>query len=155
MAITNIRGAQIKDTDITTSDIADGAVTGAKLSSSIALPGTPTVSTYTVGYRQMPQNSQAGAYTLVLTDDGKHIYCTGGTTATITIPANSSVALPVGTVITIVNNHSGSVTISGPTNSLQLASGTLATTRTLATKGMATLIEVNTDLWFVAGSGVT
>lgn len=31
MPVTNIRGAQIKDTDITVSDIADGAVTLAKL----------------------------------------------------------------------------------------------------------------------------
>lgn len=112
---------------------------------------------YTIGYRQMPQNNQAAAatYTLVLADDGKHVYLTGGTTNTLTVPANSSVAFPIGTVITVVNNNSGSCTISGPAGSLQLANGALAATRTLATKGMATMVKVGTDLWYVSGAGVT
>lgn len=112
---------------------------------------------YTIGYRQMPQNNQAAAatYTLVLADDGKHVYLTGGTTNTLTVPANSSVAFPIGTVITVVNNNSGSCTISGPASSLQLANGALAATRTLATKGMATMVKVGTDLWYVSGAGVT
>lgn len=112
---------------------------------------------YTIGYRQMPQNNQAAAatYTLVLADDGKHVYLTGGTTNTLTVPANSSVAFAIGTVITVVNNNSGSCTITGPASSLQLANGALATSRTLATKGMATMVKVGTDLWYVSGAGVT
>jgi hypothetical protein len=112
---------------------------------------------YTIGYRRMPQNNQAaaGTYTLVLADDGKHVYLTGGTTNTLTVPANASVAFPIGTVITVVNNNSGACTITGPASSLQLANGALATSRTLATKGMATMIKVGTDLWFVSGAGVT
>ena len=112
---------------------------------------------YAIGYRQMPQNSQgAGAsYTLVLADDGKHIYLTGGTTNALTVPSNASVAFVIGTVITVVNNNSGICTITGPTNSLQLANGALATTRSLATKGMATMVKVATDLWYVSGAGVT
>lgn len=112
---------------------------------------------YTIGYRQMPQNNQAAAttYTLVLADDGKHVYLTGGTTNTLTVPTNASVAFAIGTVITVVNNNSGACTISGPTSGLQLANGALATTRTLATKGMATMVKVGTDLWYVSGAGVT
>jgi hypothetical protein len=112
---------------------------------------------YTIGYRQMPQNNQAAAatYTLVLADDGKHVYLTGGTTNTLTVPTNASVAFPIGTVITVVNNNSGTCTISGPASGLQLANGALATTRTLATKGMASMVKVGTDLWYVSGAGVT
>lgn len=111
---------------------------------------------YTIGYRQMPQNSQTGAtYTLVLADDGKHIYLNTGSTNTITVPTNASVAFAIGTVITVVNGNSGTCTISGPTSGLQLANGAAATSRSLATKGMATMIKVATDLWYVSGAGVT
>jgi hypothetical protein len=111
---------------------------------------------YTIGYRQMPQNSQTGAtYTLALADDGKHIYLNTGSTNTITVPTNASVAFAIGTVITVVNGNSGTCTISGPTSGLQLANGAAATSRSLATKGMATMIKVATDLWYVSGAGVT
>lgn len=111
---------------------------------------------YQIGYRQVPQNSQTGlTYPIVLADDGKHIYLTGQATATATIPTNASVGFLVGTVITFVNGNSGNLTINGPTNGLQLANGTLASSRTVATKGVATLLKVATDLWYVSGSGVT
>jgi hypothetical protein len=111
---------------------------------------------YTIGYRQMPQNSQTGAtYTLVLADDGKHVYLNTGSTNTVTVPTNASVAFPIGTVVTVVNGNSGVCTISGPTTGLQLANGAAATTRSIATKGMATMIKVATDLWYVSGAGVT
>ena len=111
---------------------------------------------YAIGYRQMPQNSQTGAtYTLVLADDGKHVYLNTGSVNALTVPANSSVAFPIGTVITVVNGNSGICTITGPASSLQLANGALATTRSIATKGMATMIKVATDLWYVSGAGVT
>ena len=111
---------------------------------------------YTIGYRQMPQNSQTGAtYTLALADDGKHIYLNTGSTNTITVPTNASVAFAIGTVITVVNGNSGTCTITGPTSGLQLANGAAATSRSLATKGMATMVKVATDLWYVSGAGVT
>lgn len=68
--------------------------------------GTPTSGTLTnctadgtnaVGFKEIPQNSQSAAYTLVLTDSGKHIlHPSADTTARIfTIPANGSVAYPI------------------------------------------------------------
>jgi hypothetical protein len=50
----------------------------------------------------MAQVSTAVNYTLVLGDAGKHIYVTA-TGRTITVPANSSVAFAIGTVVTVVN----------------------------------------------------
>jgi hypothetical protein len=67
-----------------------------------------------VGFRIIPQNSKSEAYELVLADSGKHIlHPSADTTARIfTIPANSTVAFPIGTAITFINqNGAGVVTI--------------------------------------------
>jgi hypothetical protein len=108
-----------------------------------------------VGYLNSPQNSQSGStYTLALTDAGDHVYFTGGSTATLTVPTNATVAFPTGTTILVLNNNSGALTISGAGVTFQLANGATGN-RTVATKGMASLIKVATDTWWVTGPGVT
>jgi hypothetical protein len=114
-----------------------------------------TMAISSVGYINAPQNSQSGStYTLVLGDAGDHVYFTGGSTATLTVPTNSSVPFPTGTTILVVNNNSGNLTISGAGVTFQLANGTTGN-RTVATKGMASLLKVATDTWWVTGPGVT
>jgi SpoU rRNA methylase family enzyme len=90
----------------------------------------------------------------VLGDGGKSVYFTGGSTATLTVPTNASVAFPTGTTILVLNNNSGALTISGAGVTFQLANGATGN-RTVATKGMASLIKVATDTWWVTGPGVT
>jgi hypothetical protein len=108
-----------------------------------------------VGYIGSPQVSGgATAYTLALTDAGDHVYFTGGSTATLTVPTNATVAFPIGTTILALNNNSGNLTISGAGVTFQLANGSTGN-RTVATKGMASLIKVATDTWWVTGPGVT
>ena len=108
-----------------------------------------------VGYIGSPQVSGgATAYTLALADAGDHVYFTGGSTATLTVPTNATVAFPIGTTILVLNNNSGNLTISGAGVTFQLANGTTGN-RTVATKGMASLIKVATDTWWVTGPGVT
>jgi len=126
--------------------------------------GTPTSGTLSnctvdgtnsVGFRTAPQTSGgSSSYTLVLTDSGKHVIFTGGSTATLTVPTNSSVAFPVGTVILVVNDNSGNLTISGAGVTFQLANGATGN-RTVATKGLATCVKTATDTWYVSGAGVT
>jgi hypothetical protein len=126
--------------------------------------GTPTSGTLSnctvdgtnsVGFRTAPQTSGgASAYTLVLTDSGKHVIFTGGSTATLTVPTNSSVAFPIGTTILVVNDNSGNLTISGAGVTFQLANGSTGN-RTVATKGLATCLKTATDTWYVSGAGVT
>jgi hypothetical protein len=58
-------------------------------------------------------NQQAGAYTTVLTDRDKLVEVSSGSGVTVTIPANASVAYPVGTSIDILQTGSGQVTIAG------------------------------------------
>ena len=110
---------------------------------------------FSIGYLNVPQNSQSSNYTLALTDTGKHVYSTNSGTQTITIPTNASVAFPVGAAITIVNNGTTSITISTTSITLYQAGSTNTGNRTLATKGVATLLKVDTNTWFINGVGIS
>jgi hypothetical protein len=114
--------------------------------------------TNNVGFRTIPQNSQSAAYTLVLGDSGKHIFHpSADTTArTFTIPANSSVAYPIGTALTFINqNDAGVVTIAITTDTMRLSPAGTTGSRTLAANGSATCIKVTATEWLISGSGLT
>lgn len=110
-----------------------------------------------VGYLEIPQNTQAGNYTAVLADSGKHIFHDSGAGAgdTYTIPANGSVAYPVGTTLTFVNRDTNTVSIAITTDTMYLAGSTTTGTRTLAENGVATAIKVASTVWIISGSGLT
>jgi len=111
-----------------------------------------------IGYLNIPQNSQSAAYTLVITDAGKHIlHPSADTTARVfTIPANSSVAFPIGTAVTFVNQASGGiVTISITTDTMRLAGAGTTGSRTLAANGVATAIKLTATEWIISGTGLT
>lgn len=113
--------------------------------------------TNAVGFRTIPQNSQSAAYTLVLADSGKHIlHPSADTTARVfTIPANSSVAFPVGTAVTFINqNAAGVVTISITTDTMRLAGAGTTGSRTLAANGVATAIKLTSTEWIISGTGL-
>jgi hypothetical protein len=111
-----------------------------------------------VGTRGVAQNSQSTAYTLVAADAGKHIlHPSADTTArTFTIPANGSVAYPVGTVVTFVNQNGGGViTIAITTDTMRLAGAGTTGSRTLAANGIATAIKLTSTEWLISGTGLT
>jgi hypothetical protein len=133
-------------------------------SGALGTPSSGTLSSCTVdgtdavGFRNIPQNSQSTAYTLVLTDSGKHIlHPSADTTArTFTIPANSSVAYPIGTAITLINqNAAGVITIAITTDTMRLAGAGTTGNRTLAANGIATCIKVTSTEWIISGTGLT
>ena len=108
---------------------------------------------YKVGFRNIPQNSQGGAYTLVAGDVGKHIsISTGGVTV------NASV-FSAGDVFTIYNNSGSNQTITaGASVTFRLAGTATTGNRTLAQYGVATLLCVTggaTPTFVVSGGGVT
>lgn len=108
--------------------------------------------------RTIPQNSQSAAYTLVLTDAGKHIlHPSADTTARIfTIPANSSVAFVIGTAVTFVNqNAAGVITIAITTDTMRLAGAGTTGSRTLAANGIATALKITSTEWIISGTGLT
>jgi hypothetical protein len=130
----------------------------------LGTPSSGTLSSCTVdgtnavGFLTIPQNSQSAAYTLVLTDSGKQIFHpSADTTARIfTIPANSSVAFPVGTAITFINqNAAGVITISINTDTMRLAGAGTTGSRTLAANGIATCIKITSTEWIISGTGLT
>lgn len=105
------------------------------------------------------QNIQSSAYTLVLTDGGKHIYhpVADTTPRTWTIPANASVAFPIGTVIAFENDiGAGDITIAITTDTLVLV-GIVGSTgsRTLASGGSAIALKVTATRWRISGEGLT
>jgi len=113
--------------------------------------------TNSVGYLNIPQNSQSAAYTLVAADAGKHILhpSTDANARTFTIPANSSVAYPIGTAITFVNMTSQVVTIAITSDTLTLSSAGTSGSRSLAQYGSATALKIGSTQWLISGSGLT
>tara|TARA_R110000868_G_C10672380_1_gene746751 strand:- start:170 stop:817 length:648 start_codon:yes stop_codon:yes gene_type:complete len=130
------------------------------------LLGTPTSGTLSactvdgtngVGYINIPQNSQSAAYTLVLADAGKHILhpSSDANARTFTIPANSSVAYPIGTAVSFINMTSQVVTIAITTDTMYLSSTGTTGSRSLAQYGSATAIKITSTNWLISGSGLT
>jgi hypothetical protein len=109
-------------------------------------------------YREgINQNSQSSNYTLVLTDANKQIFHPTGAGAgdTFTIPANASVAFPVGTVVTFVNEATDSVSIAITTDTMTLAGTTTTGTRSLAQNGIANALKITTTSWLISGVGLS
>jgi hypothetical protein len=112
---------------------------------------------FDVGYRNIPQNSQSANYTLVLADSGDHIFhpSADNNARTFTIPANSSVAFPIGTAVTFINMAVANVTIAITTDTMYLSSAGTTGSRTLARYGSATAIKIASTEWLISGSGLT
>jgi hypothetical protein len=122
------------------------------LDQDVTITATGTIATDTIGYRGLPQNSQTASYTLALADQGKMI---NTTTGGVVIPANASVAFPIGAAISIYNNSASSQTISITTDTIYLAGTATTGSRTLAQRGLATCVKVAATTWVVSGAGVT
>lgn len=101
-------------------------------------------------------NSQSTAYPLVLGDAGCTILHPNAdnNARTFTIPSNASVAYPVGTVISFVNEIN-TVTIAINTDTLVLAGAGTTGSRTLAANGMATAVKITSTKWMINGAGLT
>ena len=113
--------------------------------------------TNSVGYLTIPFNSQSAAYTAVLADSGKVIFhpSTDANARTFTIPANGSVAYPIGTALTFINMTSQVVTIAITTDTMYLSSAGTTGSRSLAQYGSATAIKMTSTTWLISGSGLT
>ena len=109
---------------------------------------------FTLGYLEMPQVA-SGNVTLALSDSGKHFYNTTASPQTITVPSFANVAFGNGTVISIANQSTSNISVALQLNViLYLAGNTTSATRTITSYGVATLLKVNTNTWFINGSGV-
>ena len=164
----NLAGPNTAATTTFTLPAADGTsgqVLQTNGSGTLSFSGTPTLNlssstadgTNAVGFLNIPQNSQSAAYTLVLADAGKHIFhpSTDANARTFTIPANSSVAYPIGTAITFINMTAAVVTIAITTDTMYLSAAGTTGSRSLAQYGSATAIKMTSTTWLISGSGLT
>jgi hypothetical protein len=150
-------------TDETGSGAAVFATSPTLVTPLLGTPSSGTLSSCTVdgtngvGYINIPQNSQSAAYTLVAADAGKHIFhpSTDANARTFTIPANSSVAYPIGTAISFVNMTSQVVSIAITTDTMYLAGTGTTGTRSLAQYGTATALKMTSTTWIISGAGLT
>lgn len=148
---------------ITYSSFAPASGKTLTVSNSITLAGTdsttmtfPSVSA-SVGYLNIPQVGGAAKtanYPAVLADSGNMIVM-NGSSLTFTIPADSSVAYAVGTVLTVVNLASTNLSIAITTDTLTLAGSSTTGTRTLAQNGIATATKISSTSWIISGTGLT
>lgn len=124
---------------------------------STSLQATDDAGTFqTVGWRDAPVNIQNTTYTFALSDRGKTVYANSGAT-TYTIPANASVAFPVGTVIILVNGSGSNMTLQITTDTLNWFQGGANTTgtRTIANASVVTLLKIASTQWIVSGAGIS
>ena len=102
--------------------------------------------------RTIPQNYKTSAYTLTGSDAGKHIYYSGSAAA-ITVPSGQ---FNVGDAVTIISaNSSTDITIVQSGTTIYFANDGTTGTRTLASKGMATLICVSSNVFAISGAGLS
>ena len=146
--------------------LAGGTMTGNIVFNSGQPLGTPSSGTLSsctvdgtdaVGFRNIPVNSQSAAYTAVLADSGKCILhpSTDANARTFTIPANGSVAYPIGTAISFVNMTSQVVSIAITSDTMYLAGTGTTGTRSLARYGTATALKITSTTWIISGAGLT
>lgn len=158
-------GANFDAGAINTEDIANSAITEAKLASAVVttskLGSSLTLTTPNIGAAtgislvttgQITDftaiNTQTGNYTLVLTDAGKFITVSAAGSSTVTIPLNSSVNFGLGAKIVIARigagavaiGFAGGVTVNG-TPGLNLR----------AQYSAATCIQIALNSWLVLG----
>ncbi len=126
-----------------------GAITGLGNASTIADGGGAARG---IGYRAIPLTAKSASYTLALADVGQGISSSAG----VIVPANAAVAFAIGDTIALYNNSAAAITITQASGvTLRLAGSASSGNRTLAQRGLGTLIKVGSDEWVMSGMGVS
>lgn len=99
---------------------------------------------------ELPEVAQTGNYTLQLSDALKFVTINSSSAATVTIPANSAVAFPVGTQILVGRKGSGNVSIA-PASGVNINGATSSLNLANRWRGVVTLWKYGTNDWWVFG----
>ncbi len=131
---------------------ASGNITGGNIITTGNITGN--TGGFAIGYRDIPQVVFTSNATLALTDAGKHYYSANSANV-ITIPNNSTISFTLGTAVSIVQQGTANLTVSPDSGvTLYLTGNSTSGSRTIGNYGMATLLKVATDTWFISGTGV-
>jgi hypothetical protein len=115
---------------------------------------------YIVFYQEkggvLTYNPQSANYTTTIADQGAFIVHPGSdaTARTFIIDSNADVPYPIGTCVTIRNQHGAgtiTVTINGTDFFVKVGTGAGGTSITLTADGLLTLIKEGTNYWCWAG----
>lgn len=139
------------DTQTLTNKTISGGTVNA---TTLTVGGTPVVTTtgtQTLSNKALtvPINAQTASYTLALTDAGKIVEVSSTSATTVTVPPNSSVAFPVGAVVSVMQTNTGTVTVAAGSGVTVDSDVSLILSRW----GMVTLIKRDTDSWTAQGGG--
>ena len=97
----------------------------------------------------LENSGKTGSYTLVATDDQKLI----NTNSNITVPSG---VFSASDAVTVVNNSTSSITITQGGSVTMYLGGTSTTgNRTLAQKGVCTILCISSNTFIITGAGLT
>lgn len=159
--ITDAAFALLDDANAAAMLVTLGAVAkaGDTLTGELVLADANHVNILAAGFRGAPMaQSGNGAITFALTDSGKTIYHDETSARTWTIPANASIAFPIGTTIILDNTGNGggtpgAITLQITSDTLRRGDGTAGTgTRTIAANAVAAIRKTKATEWVITGS---
>ena len=141
---------------LTNKTLTSPAISGGTINNAIIGGSTPAAGTFTTvtdskgELRSVPQNTKTSAYVLISTDAGKYISITTGG---VTVPSG---VFSAGETVTIYNNSSSDQTVTQGSSVTMYQVGTANTgNRTLAQRGLATVICVASNTFVITGGGLT
>ena len=161
----SIDNAHLADAAVGADELAANAVVNASVASGAAIAGTKispdfgsqavattgsiTGGTLVGAHGRAPTNTQGSTYTLVLADAGKVVKAAGNVTLDQNVFAD-------GDIVWIYNSSSGDITlIQGTSVTLRLAGDAATGTRTIAQKGICTVLNVAANEAVAGGVGVS
>ena len=98
-----------------------------------------------------PINAQTGTtYTFVLADRGKLVTAANASAITITVPANATVAYPIGSQIAVMQTGAGQVTFVGATD--VILNSFNSAKKIVGNGGLAVCIKTATNTWQMSGA---
>jgi len=142
--------ANISTTNVSATLVSSTNVNASSTLTAANVNASSTVTDSLGNVRTIVQNSQTTGYTLVATDSGKHVSITTGG---VTVPAS---VFSAGQAVTIYNNSASSQTLTQASGVTMYLAGTATTgNRTLAQRGLATVLCTGTNAFVIAGGGLT